>query len=572
MITAGLKLTQSGGIALLNEDRLEFNIEMQKLDNNRRYSDFDDLDMLPALLGEYGYKVADVDHWVIDGWDGSASAHALARINGVPVDVRVAPYRETHLVPDPCQPGHVGKIELGGSPVDYSSYVHVASHMSVAYSTSPFARHGEPSMVMVWDGGCFPRLYCVDADGRVEPGGEVFPLIGHTYSMASQYYGPFRRRDKSKTVDDLAVAGKMMAYIALGNADSKVKDILRELFYRHFEADTPSVRKYRDTIIGCGSTGEPSHSFVHAYLAEVNERTAQAGVSDEDVLASVHEFLEELLVERVAAKIQSWKGDEPWNLCFAGGCALNIKWNSALRSHPMIRAMWVPPFPDDSGSAIGTACAHLGSQGGLMAIDWGVRLGPSLRNTAEVPHGWTVTRCTPAELAGIIHRTGRPVVVLQGAAELGPRALGARSILAPAVDPRMKDRLNEVKHREHYRPVAPVCLVEHAPELFDPGTPDPYMLFEHRMRPEWASRIPAIVHLDGTARLQTVSESDDPCLTAILREYYRLSGIPVLCNTSANLRGSGFFPDVASAAEWGGLDRIWSDGMLYRRALGPVSP
>jgi carbamoyltransferase len=568
MITAGLKLTQSGGIALLNEDRLEFNIEMQKLGNNRRYSDFDDLDLLPSLLGEYGYKVTDVDHWVIDGWDGSVSGHALARINGLPVDVRVAPYRETHLVPDPCQPGYTGKIELGGRQTDYSSYVHVASHMAVAYSTSPFARRGEPSMVLVWDGGCFPRLYCVDADGRVEPGGEVFPLIGHTYSMASQYYGPFRRTDKSTHVDDLSVAGKMMAYIALGTADTAVKDIMRELFHQHFEADTPSVRKYRDKIIGCGSTGEPSHSFVHAYLAEVNEHTSKLDVSDEDVLASVHEFIEELLIERVAAKIRSWKGDEPWNLCFAGGCALNIKWNSALRSNPMIRAMWVPPFPDDSGSAIGTACAHLGSQGGLRAIDWSVRLGPALRDTTEVPEGWTVAPCTPDELAGIMHTTGQPIVVLHGRAELGPRALGARSILAPAVDPRMKDLLNEVKQREYYRPVAPICLVQHAPEVFDPGTPDPYMLFEHWVRPEWAARIPAIMHLDGTARLQTVSEADDPCVTAILREYHRLSGIPVLCNTSANLHGSGFFPDVASAVEWGGLDQIWSDGLLYRRTRG----
>lgn len=271
-------------------------------------------------------------------------------------------------------------------------------------------------------------------------------------------------------------------------------------------------------------------------------------------------------MERITTKIRAWKGDDPWNLCFAGGCALNIKWNSAFRRHPMVKEMWVPPFPDDSGSAIGTACAHLASErGGLRAIDWHVRLGPELLPTPHVPEGWSITPCRPEELARILHRTGKPVVVLRGRAELGPRALGARSIIAPAVDPKMKDVLNEAKLREPYRPVAPICLVEHAPEIFDPGTPDPYMLYDHYVRPEWVDRIPAVLHLDGTARLQTVSNQDDPNLAAVLREYHKWSGIPVLCNTSANYKGRGFFPDASSAMEWGQVDLVWSEGNLYRR-------
>jgi carbamoyltransferase len=152
-----------------------------------------------------------------------------------------------------------------------------------------------------------------------------------------------------------------------------------------------------------------------------------------------------------------------------------------------------------------------------------------------------------------------------GRAELGPRALGARSIIAPATNPGMKDLLNDIKHRENYRPVAPICLEEHAPEIFDPGTPDPYMLFEHRVRPDWVQRVPAILHLDGTARLQTVSPADDPVLATILGEYYKRSGIPVLCNTSANYHGKGFFPDAVSAMNWGGVDHVWVNGVLHQR-------
>jgi carbamoyltransferase len=132
----------------------------------------------------------------------------------------------------------------------------------------------------------------------------------------------------------------------------------------------------------------------------------------------------------------------------------------------------------------------------------------------------------------------------------------------------MKQRLNELKGREAYRPVAPICLESRAPEIFAPGTPDPYMLFDHQVRPEWASKIPAVIHLDGTARLQTVTPEQNPVVARVLAEYALLSGIPVLCNTSANLKGCGFFPDVASAAEWGRVPHIWCDGHLY--SVGPV--
>jgi carbamoyltransferase len=154
-------------------------------------------------------------------------------------------------------------------------------------------------------------------------------------------------------------------------------------------------------------------------------------------------------------------------------------------------------------------------------------------------------------------------VVLTGRAEIGPRALGHRSIIAPATDAAMRDRLNDLKQRAHYRPVAPVCLEDAAPSVFAPGTRDPYMLFEHRVRPQWLDRVPAVVHVDGSARLQTVGP-DNPVLFELLTAYHERTGIPVLCNTSANFNGSGFFPDVASAARWGQVGRVWSDGALFQ--------
>ncbi|MEE3922504.1 carbamoyltransferase C-terminal domain-containing protein [Micromonospora sp. BRA006-A] len=164
-------------------------------------------------------------------------------------------------------------------------------------------------------------------------------------------------------------------------------------------------------------------------------------------------------------------------------------------------------------------------------------------------------------------------MVVDGRAELGPRALGHRSIIAPAHDPAMKDRLNEIKLRESYRPVAPICLEERAPEVFDPGTPDPYMLFEHHIRPGggWRDRVPAVVHADGSARLQTVGPAH-PLLFELLTAYERHSGIPVLCNTSANHPGRGFFPDAASAMRWGGVPRVWSRAGCTRRTADHGGP
>nr|WP_281249837.1 carbamoyltransferase C-terminal domain-containing protein [Streptosporangium canum] len=236
-----------------------------------------------------------------------------------------------------------------------------------------------------------------------------------------------------------------------------------------------------------------------------------------------------------------------------------------MRSLPIFRDVWVPPFPNDFGSAIGGAALAMIQHAGFQPIEWHARLGPALPSTTRMKDGWSAVECTPAQLARLLHESGEPVIVFHGRAELGPRALGGRSILAAPTSVGMKDRLNQIKGREPHRPFAPICLVDEAPAIFAPGTPDPYMLFDHDVRAEWVSRIPAVTRLDGIARLQTVCQGDDPFLAAVLAEYHWLSGVPALCNTSANLNGRGFFPNVESAMAWGEVDRIWGEGVLYQR-------
>jgi carbamoyltransferase len=129
----------------------------------------------------------------------------------------------------------------------------------------------------------------------------------------------------------------------------------------------------------------------------------------------------------------------------------------------------------------------------------------------------------------------------------------------------MRDWLNQIKDRDAYRPVAPICLEHRAAEIFEPGRRDPFMLFEHHVRDPWRVRIPAVLHVDGTARLQTVAATDEPALFEVLTAFDARTGVPVLCNTSANFSGRGFFPDAASAARWGGCKHVWMEGKLYTR-------
>ncbi|MFH7339451.1 carbamoyltransferase N-terminal domain-containing protein [Streptomyces sp. KHY 26] len=567
----GLKLTHDGAVAMLDGGRLVFSVELEKIANNPRYSAIRDLGVISEVLDKFGYRIEDVDEWVLDGWNGRTFGMTEVIDGGKPQSLRLAPYRESDDDPDLLHAGHCGEFLIEGTAKAYSSYAHAGGHLASSYATSPFAAKGEPSIVLIWDGGMFPRVYYVDPTQGVTYGGDVFPLIGHAYAMSSHHFGPFKRTDAPRAEDDLSVAGKLMAYIALGESRQEIVDLLSETFFRHFEDESSeNAVKFRQEVGGWGNTHEPSHAYVHAFYADIARKLEGRGFTEVDVLASVHQWLEETLVSRVADKVRSWLGDEPVNLTFAGGCALNIKWNSALREHPLFKAVWVPPFPNDSGSAIGAATERLWEKEGIQMIEWHARLGPDVV-PSEVPSGWTQSPCSAQQLARLLHETGAPVVVLNDRAELGPRALGRRSILAPATDAAMKAKLNRMKRREDYRPVAPICLEDEAPAIFDPGTPDPYMLFDHYVRPDWVDRIPAVLHLDGTARLQTVSSDDDPTLEAILREYHRISGVPVLCNTSANFNGSGFFPDVASAAEWGQVDHIWSQGVLFSRDVSAGS-
>ncbi|WP_331375574.1 nodulation protein NodU [Sinorhizobium chiapasense] len=553
MRICGIKLTHDGAIALVEDGRLVFCIEQEKQDNNPRYQTIDNLDAIVAALAQYGLKPRDVDQFVIDGWDGEDESRFQVLSGVAPLTLKGAPYVERYA------DGLLECFDGSGLILDdwafpYKSYPHVTGHVASAYCTSPFAKAGQPAFCLVWDGCIFPRLYYVDGQGArfLEC---LFPVIGQAYAAAGHYFGPYKKASRGGW--DLGVAGKLMAYIALGSVDEDIVAVFQELYEERFAADTELASRYRANINNAETSLVAVHDFFDASVVRLEAK------SPEDVLASFHLFLERLLVHEMTMALQRHSFPGPRNLCVAGGCGLNIKWNSALRETGLFDDVWVPPFPNDSGSAIGAACCAMVAQQGFVPLEWSVYSGPVLQS-GHVPAGWEATPCSMPELAAIL-ASNKPVVFLSGRAELGPRALGGRSILAAATSAEMKDFLNEVKFREHFRPVAPICLEDRAPDIFSPGTPDPYMLFDHQTRMEWQDKVPAVVHLDGSARLQTIARSSQHKVAELLVEYEKLTGIPLLCNTSANYHGRGFFPDAAAACEWGRVEHVWCDGLLLTK-------
>ncbi|MET4324042.1 nodulation protein NodU [Bradyrhizobium sp. RT5a] len=547
MRICGIKLTHDGAIALVENGRLVFCVEQEKRGNNPRHQAIDNLDAIVVDLAEHGVDTRDVDEFVIDGWIGDVDSQFQVLSGATPITLRGGPYLERHA--EGLLNSHDGfGLMLDGKKFRYRSYPHVTGHVASAYCTSPFAQAAQPAFCLVWDGAMFPRVYYVERSGArfLEC---LFPITGRAYGVAGLHFGPYKRANYTGW-PGLSIAGKVMAYIALGSVDEDIVAVFWKLYEERL-ATRWDINSMEDSLAAL-------HGFFNASTLRL------AAKSPEDVLASFHCFLEHLLVRSVAIALQRHSylpGSR--NLCIAGGCSLNIKWNSALRATGLVDAVWVPPFPNDSGSAIGAACSAMAEHKGFLPLEWSVYSGPALQ-VGDVPSEWEAEPCSMHELATIL-AGNNPVIFLTGRAELGPRALGSRSIVAAATSARMKDYLNEVKLREHFRPVAPICLEDRAPEIFSPGTPDPYMLFDHQTRLEWRDKIPAVVHLDGSARLQTIPRNSQHNVTELLVQYEKLTGIPLLCNTSANHNGRGFFPDVASACHWGRVEHIWSDGLLWTK-------
>jgi carbamoyltransferase len=284
-----------------------------------------------------------------------------------------------------------------------------------------------------------------------------------------------------------------------------------------------------------------------------------------DLAASAQARLEEMLLE-LAVGLQERTQDRC--LVMAGGVALNCVANARLASEGPFEQVWIQPASGDSGTALGAALFVAHALGDRIEPMQSAALGRAI-SEEEIERFLTLAHIPyerPKDLAqSVAELLAKDAIVawVQGRSEFGPRALGQRSLLA---DPRPKanvERLNDIKGREQFRPVAPMVLAERAAEIFEGQLPSPYMLFTHHVRSPWRERIPAVVHIDGTARVQTVHQGQSPLMHQTLAAFGERTGVPVLINTSLNTAGRPMVDDARDALE------CFTSGPIDVLAMGP---
>jgi carbamoyltransferase len=288
--------------------------------------------------------------------------------------------------------------------------------------------------------------------------------------------------------------------------------------------------------------------------------------SHSDLAATVQTVLEEVLLD-----LCNWLHGRTGSsrLALAGGVALNCVANTRLLSEGPFSEIWVQPAAGDSGTALGAALT--------VAAEAGDELKPM--TTAALGRGWSDTQIElalstarllyerPSDISAATAEiiAGNGIVAwFQGRAEYGPRALGHRSLLAHPAREDNTERLNDIKGREQFRPVAPMVLSDRAAEIFARGPiPSPYMLFVHDVATEWQDRLRAVTHVDGTARIQTVDPADDPFTANMLSAFDDITGIPVVVNTSLNTAGRPMVDSPRDALE------LFGSAPVDALAIGP---
>ena len=415
---------------------------------------------------------------------------------------------------------------------------HHLCHQASAFLAAPFER----CAVMTLDGRGerASTTYGVFADGGYRTLGEVTvpDSLGLLYERITSHLGFLHSSDEYK----------VMALAALGQPE--YRDVLRQIVRVDGDGQFRVADFDAAALFGparrAGEPLEPRHL---------------------DLAASLQDVLEDAVLD-LARWLRGVSGER--HLAMAGGVALNCVMNARLRDTGIFDAVWVQPAAGDAGTALGAALwvdARRREGADRDAPDPVAALGKATRPVRLAPRRWAMDHAylgpgyddatiealldwakldyrrvddIAATTAGLLAQN-RMVGWFQGRMEFGPRALGARSILASPIDPAMQARLNELKDREDFRPVAPAVPQEELARWFAPaganGGASPFMLFIYDVAPGQGERIPSACHTDRTARVQTVSAATNPRFHELLHAFGRITGVPVLVNTSFNVRG-----------------------------------
>lgn len=509
-----------GAFVFLADGILVFSLEAEK-DSLPRFSELNSKVLLEAL--ELVPSVPDIIavggwHEYLPGFYSKSRSSYLGLERGT--------FRQTRIL---------------GVDVQMFSSSHERSHLFMTAGMYPEAPLKD-CVILVWEGGigAFYRWADFGADIRryhvmSDPGAKyaaVFALADPTFTTGQTY-------------PRLEDAGKMMALAAYGReleCPSGDRVVIQQILQ---EANLYPFQKGRYSEAALFNCGLDTPRF----WAAANHASDQIFNTFE---TAAHELFR----------------DSDLPLLISGGCGLNCDWNERWRRSGTFPEVFVPPCANDSGSALGTAIDAMVQAGSPCRIDWSVFSGPDFCDDQQPdPGAWRFRALDYAQLATLLAQ-GEIVAWVQGRCEMGPRALGHRSLLANPCDPTMRTRLNAMKGRESYRPIAPCCRSEDLDRWFEMTRADAYMLYFAHVR---SQGLPAITHIDGTARVQSVSRHDNSRLHQLLEIFERQTGFGVLCNTSLNFSGRGFInrvSDLTTYCDDRSISVFVIDDRMYTRAEG----
>ena len=544
MIILGINAYHANAAAAIVVDgRLVAAVEEERL-NRVKYAAGLPVRAMQFCLDGAGVKLTDVDHIAIprDPWArlGTKLRYAVRMprfaLDRVRVMKRFAGIHEELAAAFEIAPESIR--------ARFHRIEHHAAHLASSYFVSPFDR----AAVLSADGlGDFASSMCAVGEGpKMRRLGEVtFPhSLGMYYTALTQYLGFWKFGDEYKVMG-LAAYGQpefLDEFRRIVRADGPLSFRLGLEYFTHQSQGADMT--WRDA----GRTpvlGRLFSEYLEKRLGPARKAEEPLGRRHHNLAASMQAALEEVLV-------CYWNGLATRSgqkaLCLAGGVAFNCVANGKIFDATPFERVFVQPAAGDAGLSVGAAFAvqhDILGRPREFVMDhayWGPRFSPQeIRKVVDrvgSGDGVEIAELSEPELLESTARhiaAGKIVGWFQGAAEWGPRALGNRSIVADPRRPEMKDILNRrIKHRETFRPFAPSIAEEATGEFFEKSHPSHFMTFAYPVRPEKRAVIPAPTHVDGTARLQTVSRDANPLYWKLLRAVGNLTGVPVVLNTSFN--------------------------------------
>ena len=524
-------LSHDTGAALLDDGRIVAVLEEERHTRIKHTMAFP-RHSVDALIGGHGPRLGDVDVIAVP-WDPARVRRTFmsAVLGNLPSSLNLLwdaahPTQDGNVVVlNWCLRNWLGFLYPGERMPGIVNVAHHAAHAAMFF-VSPF----EDATVVIMDG------YGDDASSSVFTGtgnrltrhwhGGIFDSLGMVYSLVTRHLGY-----------EVFEEGTVMALAALGSDrfDAKMREII------HLDADGGfTVDRSYFSHDRYGMIKPLTAKFVDAF-GPARRRSDPITQHTKDLAHALQAVAEDVILHVV----RHARSKHPSrNLVFAGGVALNCVANARVVREAGFDRIWVPPCASDTGVPLGAALYHQHQTLGAPRTEtlthayYGLGFTDAEITTALDAAGFTYERLDDD---AIIDQTARDLAEgkiigwFQGRYEIGPRALGNRSIVASPVAPGVRDMMNaRVKFREPFRPFAPSVLAEKAHEWFDIGQPDPFMTLAPRVKPGMAQRIPSAVHVDGTARIQTVAREANPRYHALISAFEAITGVPIVINTSFN--------------------------------------